>query len=80
MLTKLQILSQTEQGKKKKKNAQITKIMNEKDSTTGHTETEKIIKQHNEQLYAKKVDIQMKWTHIQKDINDQNQIKKKCKN
>lgn len=54
--------------------------MNEKDSTTGHTETEKIIKQHNEQLYAKKVDIQMKWTHTQKDINDQNQIKKKCKN
>lgn len=53
--------------------------MNEKDSTTGHTETEKIIKQHNEQSYAKKVDIQMKGIHIQKDINDQNQIKK-CRN
>lgn len=54
MLTKLQILSQTEQEKKIKK-AQITKIMNEKDSTAGYTETEKTVIQHSEQLYAEKV-------------------------
>lgn len=27
------------------------------------TQVKKIIKQHNEQLYANKVDIQMKWAH-----------------
>ena len=42
--------------------------MNEKDSTTGHTETEKIIKQHNEQPYAKKVDYRQKCkTHTHKN-------------
>ena len=29
--------------------------MNEKDSTAGYTETEKIVIQHSEQLYAEKV-------------------------
>lgn len=40
--------------------------MNEKDVTTDHTEIKRIKTQHNEQLYAIKVDIQMKWTFFTK--------------